>query len=269
MKNIKRQAKFYLAILFATVLVFGTVGVAMAGNLGVEDAGGNEDEIIFGSETKEDGYIGSEMPNAIAENASETDYYIESVEQFNNFQAISKTNNFAGLTVHLAANVSLDENFVGIGSNEVPFAGTFDGHGYAITKMSSAARGLFVAVEGATIQKLVIGGAKVGTPNTEVSVGILANVAKGATVDRVIISSSKLTVAADTAVGGMFGEVTGKVSITNSTVRRLVVSSATAVDFVGATEEGATLTTTNCAVVNSYAKDANGEMTFVNCSVLN
>ena len=49
MKNFKRHAKFYLAILFATVLVFGTVGVAMAGNLEVDDAGGNEDEIIYGS----------------------------------------------------------------------------------------------------------------------------------------------------------------------------------------------------------------------------
>ena len=39
MKNLKRHAKFYLAILFAAVLVFGTVGIAMAGNLGVEDAG--------------------------------------------------------------------------------------------------------------------------------------------------------------------------------------------------------------------------------------
>ena len=87
-----------------------------------------------------------EMPESIDENAIETDYYIESVEQFNNFQAISKTNDFADITVHLAANVSLDENFVGIGSDEVPFAGTFDGHGYANTKLSSTANGLFVAV---------------------------------------------------------------------------------------------------------------------------
>ena len=263
MKKLKRHAKLYLAILFATVLAFGTVGVAMAGNLGVEDAGGNEDEIIFGSQTKEDGYIGTEMPDAIDENASETDYYIESVEQFNNFQAISKTNNFAGLTVHLAANVSLDENFVGIGSSEVPFAGTFDGHGYAITKLSSTANGLFVAVEGATIQKLVIGGAKV-VASEAASTGILANVANGATVDKVIISGSKITA---NVAGAMFGKVTGEVTITDSTARRVVVSSATAVEFVGA-EEGATVTTVNCAVVNSYAKDANGEMTFVNCSLL-
>ena len=268
MKNFKRSAKFYLAVLFAAVLVFGTVGVAMAGNLGVEDAGGNEDEIIFGSQTKEDGYIGTEMPEAIDENATETDYYIENVEQFNNFQAISKTNDFAGITVHLAANVSLDENFVGIGSYEVPFAGIFDGHGYAITKLSSQAMGLFVAVEGATIQKLVIGGAKVGTPNTEVSVGILASVANGATVDRVIISSSKIT-AAETEIGGMFGSVTGEVTITDSTVRRLIVNTAGDTSMVGGFvgSANATVTTENCAVVNSYAKGT--ESVFVNCTVLN
>ena len=258
MKNIlKKNAKIYLAILFAAVLVFGTcgsLGVALAGNLGVEDAGGNDDEIIFGSETKEDGYIGTEMPDSI-EGATETDYYIESVEQFNNFQAISKTNNFAGITVHLAANVSLDENFVGIGSTEVPFAGTFDGHGYAITKMYSA-NGLFVAVEDATIQKLVIGSAKSNT-------GILASTANGATVDKVVISRSKVTAAsADTdAVGGMFGKVTGEVTISNSTVRRLIVKTVaetTTVDsFVGYAETAATMN--NCAVVNSYV---NG--TFVN-----
>ena len=259
----KRKIKSLMAILFVVVLAFGTVGITMAGNLGVEDAGGNEDEIIFGSQTKEDGYIGTEMPDAIGENATETDYYIESVDQFNSFQAISKTNNFAGITIHLAANVALDDAFEGIGSAEVPFAGTFDGHGYAITKLSSTANGLFVAVEGATIQKLVIGGAKVVAAEAA-NAGILANVANGATVDKVIISGSKITA---NEAGAMFGKVAGEVTITNSTVRRLVVS--TAVDFIGATEEGATVTTVNCAVVNSYAKDANGEMTFVNCSVLN
>lgn len=265
----RKNVKLCLAILFAAVLVFGTVGVAMAGNLEVDDAGGNEDEIIFGSQTKEDGYIGTEMPVSIDENATETDYYIESVEQFNNFQAISKTNNFAGLTVHLAANVSLDENFVGIGSDEVPFAGTFNGHGYAITKLSSTANGLFVAVEGATIQKLVIGSAKVTASEATASAGILANAANGATVDRVIISGSKLTVAAETTVGGMFGKVTGEVTITDSTVRRLLVKTAgeaSAVGgFVGNAE--ATVTTENCAVVNSYTKDT--ESVFVNCTVLN
>ena len=94
-------------------------------------------------------------------------------------------------------------------------------------------------------------------------------VAKGATVDKVIISGSTLTVAADTAVGGLFGEVTGEVTITNSTVRRLLANTAgdaSAVGgFVGNAE--ATVTTENCAVVNSYAKGT--ESVFVNCTVLN
>ena len=232
-----------LAVMFSIVLVLGVSTVAFAG-LGVEDSGGNEDEIIFGSDTKEDGYIGTAMPDSI-EGAIETDYYIESVEQFNNFQAISKENDFEGITVHLAANVSLDESFSGIGSAEVPFAGTFDGHGYAIRKMVSE-NGLFVAVNGATIQKLVIGSAKSNT-------GILAGTASDVKVEKVVISKSKVT--AETNVGGMFGSVTGNSSISDSTVRRLVIK--TTGEVAGFAVSGADIT--NCVVVNSYLND-----TFVN-----
>lgn len=267
----KKNMKVFLAILFSLVLVFGAFGVANIafaedGHLSVDGSGGNEDEIIFGSQTKEDGYIGTEMPVSIDENATETDYYIESLEQFMNFQEISKANNFAGLTVHLAANVSLDDSFAGIGSEEVPFAGTFDGHGYAITKLSSS-NGLFVAVEGATIQKLVVGGAKVMASEANAYAGILVGTANGATVDKVIITRSKIAtdVAETVAIGGMFGKVSGNVSISDSTVRRLIVKTVgettVASSFVGYAET--TATTNNYAVVNSYE---NG--TFVNCSVL-
>ena len=246
----KKNMKVFLAILFSLVLVFGAFGVANIafaedGHLSVDGSGGNEDEIIFGSQTKEDGYIGTEMPVSIDENATETDYYIESLEQFMNFQEISKANNFAGLTVHLAANVSLDESFSGIGSAEVPFAGTFDGHGYAIRKMVSE-NGLFVAVNGATIQKLVIGSAKSNT-------GILAGTASDVKVEKVVISKSKVT--AETNVGGMFGSVTGNSSISDSTVRRLVIK--TTGEVAGFAVSGADIT--NCVVVNSYLND-----TFVN-----
>ena len=96
---------------------------------------------------------------------------------------------------------------------------------------------------------------------------ILTGTANGAMVDRVIISGSKLTAqAAETAVGGMFGKVTGEVSIYDSTVRRLVIKTAgdatTVGSFVGYAENVADMN--NCAVVNSYV---NSE--FVNYFVLN
>lgn len=190
--------------------------------------------------------------------ATETDYYIESLEQFNNFQEISKTNNFAGLTVHLQANIALDESFTGIGSLEVPFAGTFDGHGYAITKLSSTTNGLFVAVEGATIQNLVIGNAKITLGEVTSNVGVLAGTANGTTVDGVVISGSQITTETveTSAIGGMFGKVTGEVVISDSTVRRLVIKTAGKTSGVGCLVgyAEATVTIDGCEVANSYVR---------------
>ena len=239
--SMKKSVKTFLAIMFSAILALGTFSVAIAAGLNVDEAGGNVDEIIFGAQTKEDGYIGTAMPDSI-ESSSEEDYYIETAEEFDNFYAISKANNFAGITVHLAANISVDADFDGIGSVEVPFAGTFNGHGYAITKMNSA-NGLFVAVNGATIQKLVIGSAKSNT-------GILAGTANNVTVEKVVISRSKVT--AETNVGGMFGSVEGNSSISDSTVRRLVIN--TTGEAAGFAVSGATMN--NCVVVNSYLKGA-------------
>ena len=114
------------------------------------------------------------------------DYYIETMEQWNEFVATSKENSYANSTVHLATDIQWDgTDFAGIGSLEVPFAGTFDGHGYAITKLSSTTNGLFVAVEGATIQNLAIGSAKVAVEESTEGIGILIGHSSGATVENV------------------------------------------------------------------------------------
>lgn len=274
---VKKNAKNYLALFVVALFVFSVWGgnqvvTAMAtgsledsGYLDPSDQGGNSDVIDFGSISKEDGCIGTAMPENWDASSAESDYYIESLEQFNYFQTHSKSNNFEGLTIHLAENVALDKTFTGIGSVDCPFAGTFDGHGYSITKLSSTANGLFVAVEGATIQKLLIGGAKV--TSSEANAGILAGTANSATVDRVVISKSKLTseAAGASAVGGMFGRVTGEVTISSSIVRRLLIKTAVATStvegFVGDAE--AIVTMEDCAVINSRVQG-----THVNCSVL-
>ena len=207
----------------------------------------------------EDGQVGTAMPDSIDVTSTETDYYIATLEQFNSFQTQSQSNTFAGCTVHLAANIELDGEFAGIGSLEVPFAGTFDGHGYSITKLSSTTNGLFVAVEGATIRNLAIGNAKIAMEESDGNVGVLVGRANGATVENVVIASSKITtpVAETSELGGMIGYVNGAVTISNSEIRRLTIRTAGMTcgvgGFVGLAD--ASVRMQNCNIANSYVRN--------------
>ena len=289
----KKNAKAFLAILFSAVLVFEAWGgtsvisdtatsTQKIANTTTEDGTAANSDVSVSSNyyvepltdanalavasdtpavlalSKEDGTVGTAMPETIDTASAETDYYIETLEQFNSFQEQSQSNTFAGLTVHLAANIELDGDFAGIGSAEVPFAGTFNGHGYTITKLSSTTNGLFVAVEGATIQNLGIGNAKVELAEAASNVGILAGTANGATVDNVVIASSKITSDAveTSAIGGMFGKVSGAVTVTNSDVKRLTIKTAGMTSamggFVG--QADATVTMSASDIANSYVR---------------
>ncbi|MBQ5783117.1 MAG: hypothetical protein IIV99_07025, partial [Oscillospiraceae bacterium] len=297
--SMKKNVKAFLAILFSAVLVFeawgatsivsektsstqsvvntttedGTVAnsdvsananyyvepLTNDGYLTVAAAGGNNDTILFATQKKEDGHIGTAMPDAIDSASQETDYYIETVDELKAFQEVSMTNTFEGITVHLAANIDWDgEDFFGIGSADAPFKGTFNGHGYAITKYTSYGNGLFFAVEGATIKNLAIGSAKVTLEDEFSNVGILVNEANGATIENVVIAGSKITTetATTSAIAGMIGKVTGAVSIANSDVKRLTIKTAgmtSAVGgFVGQADAAVTISASDIA--NSYIR---------------
>ena len=192
--------------------------------------------------------------------SQETNYYIESLEQWNEFVVASKEKSYADATVHLMTDIEWDgTDFAGIGSLEVPFAGTFDGHGYAITKLSSTTNGLFVAVEGATIQNLAIGSAKVAVEESAYGIGILIGRSNGATVENVVIASSKIMtpMAEMGELGGMIGSVSGDTTISNSKISRLTIKTEAMVTgaggFVGKAD--ARLTMQNCDIANSYVKN--------------
>ena len=208
----------------------------------------------------ENGNIGTAFPTSFNSASSETDYYIETVAQLKAFQVTSVSNTFEGITIHLADNVDWDgTDFAGIGSATTPFKGTFNGHGYAITKLSSTTNGLFVAVEGATIKNLAIGSAKVVLTEATSNIGILIGEANSATVENVIIAGSKITAGAvqTSAVAGIIGKASGEVSITQSNVKRLTIKTAGATSavagFVG--QSDAMVTVCDSDIANSYIKD--------------
>lgn len=69
----------------------------------------------------------------------------------------------AGVTIYLLNNIDMTsvENFAGIGTATTPFAGTFDGQGYAITNLSmssvsTANFGVFASIKGAAISNVVL-----------------------------------------------------------------------------------------------------------------
>ena len=202
---------------------------------------------------------GAVMLNETELSSTENDYYIETLDQWKEFVAVSKENSYAGMTVHLATDIEWDgTDFAGIGSAEVPFAGIFDGHGYAITKLSSTTNGLFVAVEGATIQNLSIGSAKIALSEATSDVGILVGEANGATIQNVVIASSKITSeeAEVSAIGGMIGKVSGVVSVSNAEVKRVTIKTAGVTSAVGGFigQADAAVTMNACDIANSYVR---------------
>lgn len=105
----------------------------------------------------------------------------------------------------LTADITLTENFIGIGTKESPFKGFFDGDGFAIKNLTinnktTLSTGFFNYIDGATVSKLSVTGANVtGTTFT----GALVGTALTGTVERCYTSG---TVNGNgICVGGMVG----------------------------------------------------------------
>ena len=204
-------------------------------------------------------------PEAVNVISTEADYYIETLEQFLEFQTESQSNTFAGMTVHLAADIELEGDFAGIGSSESPFCGTFDGHGYAVKKLYSTSNGLFNQLgDGATtasVQNLVIAGAKIELNTAAQNIGVLAGIGNGVAVDNITVTSSKICADSTdqtSAMGAIFGLTCGTVTVSNSNVKRLIIKTEGPTDsiggFVGKVEAAGT-TVEQCEITNSYLKD--------------
>ncbi len=112
---------------------------------------------------------------------AETDWYSDGRTEFTLTTArqlaglaklVREGNRFTGMTVKLGADISLvndDKTFNhsvrwwdGIGTNQNPFSGTFDGDGHQITQMTAVSSGsgaaLFVAAKSATIRNVSVYG---------------------------------------------------------------------------------------------------------------
>ena len=141
----KTQVWKYAKKFFAVLLSVTMVLEAWGGLSFVSDAAT--------STTPEDGVIGEAFPTDYANyDFTQSDvYYITLPKQLVALAKVSKSDNFAGKTIHLAANIDIasstyaETSYVGIGSADVPFCGTFDGHGYTISGLYSTESGLFLA----------------------------------------------------------------------------------------------------------------------------
>ena len=136
-----KYAKKFFAVLLSAIMVLQTWG----GLSFVSDAAT--------STTPENGVIGEAFPTDYAnyDFTQSDEYYITVPKQLVALAKVSKSDNFAGKTIHLAANIDIasstyaETSYVGIGSADVPFCGTFDGHGYTISGLYSTESGLFLA----------------------------------------------------------------------------------------------------------------------------
>lgn len=139
--QVSKYAKKFFAVLLSAIMVLQTWG----GLSFVSDAAT--------STTPENGVIGVAFPADYAnyDFAQSDEYYITVPKQLVALAKVSKSDNFAGKTIHLAANIDIasstyaETSYVGIGSADVPFCGTFDGHGYTISGLYSTESGLFLA----------------------------------------------------------------------------------------------------------------------------
>ena len=165
--------------------------------------------------------------------------YIGTAAEFKAFAELSKTNNFAGKTIVLTDDIAFNAGIAGdkliltssgnpygegaeatvpVGSNDVPFAGTFDGQGHTISGLASKTGydALFAIIEGATIKNVNIARSTMrGGSGGGVSAGLVA-VAKGANTIENIYVESDVNIYAATNQGGIVGVNKGQLVIRNS-----------------------------------------------------
>ena len=94
---------------------------------------------------------GVPFPSNFSAAQVESHYTISTAAELVNFAAASKSYNFAGVTIHLAADVDYSDgyegvSFGGIGSGSYPFCGTFEGHGFTVSDLYSTSSGMFLVI---------------------------------------------------------------------------------------------------------------------------
>jgi len=172
--------------------------------------------------------------------ANEEIFEISNAEELIGFSYLSQTNNFAGKTIKLVADIDLNTNapltqsgwdsyvqknrvneWIPIGTEAVPFAGTFDGQGYTISGLyinvgSVGCQGLFAFINGATVRdfELVNGFIK----NSGATSGVIAGRSTDSTISDIyqnVYFENNSTSQGEwgSRVGGVIGQAEGTATI--------------------------------------------------------
>ena len=163
-------------------------------------------------------------------NEKESTFVLYDLADLNGFALLSGTKDFAGKTVKLGADITVNTGnaadwatnapafeWLGIGSEKVPFSGTFDGQGHTISgiylKTDAQYSGLFNATEDKTVLKnFSLKNSYLESSNN--SFASIVGRAKG-TFDT--IYSDAIVVGSLSNVGGIIGQIptSGNVTMTN------------------------------------------------------
>ena len=192
-------------------------------------------------------------------------YLIRSVEDWRRFADIVKTTPTAN--AKMVADVDLGDDQTMVGSESVPYQGTFDGHGYKLTIAYDVTENYvapFRVVNGATIQNLEVA----GTINTtaEYAGGIIGYSPSSSTASNVTMCRSSVNIVGHSTIsgrtdwhGGFIGLVYTPVHFTDCLSDGKITGSSSPAQsfctgFIGLTR-GGTSTFTNC--LNNCELDVN------------
>ena len=147
------------------------------------------------------------------------------------YNGVSATTGFAGKTVIITTDFSINANWVPIGTATYPFKGTFDGQGYTVSNLrhtsSSTPRGLFGYIENAEIRNLNVNTGTYTTKATTYGGGIVGNSVNSTIED---CSFNGQIASTSTWIGGIVGKMV------STTVRRCVTAgtiTSSASNYVG------------------------------------
>ncbi|SHI14252.1 Listeria/Bacterioides repeat-containing protein [Sporobacter termitidis DSM 10068] len=129
--------------------------------------------------------------------------------------AVNRGNTFKGKTIRLTADIDMSgKTFMGIGSEEKPFMGSFDGQTHTISGLNLQTaeqdnRGFFTGIENATVKNLTVGGVITGRDNT----GLLAGCPKGSTVFENCFVAAGSSISGRNCAGGLIGRAGYGISV--------------------------------------------------------
>lgn len=162
-------------------------------------------------------------PFAGGSGTADDPFTIATVDQLTAFRdSVNKGTDYEGQHIQLTADLSLSDPWTPIGAatrkssglvnGSTPFRGTFNGGGHRISGLTIAetqgtdyALGLFGALDGATVENLVLDDVSIDVPKSELAGGLAGLAVGNATVREISVSGK---VAGAAGIGGVVGRMT-------------------------------------------------------------